>query len=171
MKEIAIVLNADDTLYKNKEGKSITLCGEVDYKDKDIAQKINEVLEQLKKYNNSHGENKITDHMIIFPFHAGPLHWNLGRIVLTMDENIIKNLKIAAYEPFGGKSVAENRILKQIIDVEDKETLKIENIKQQNDYASCGAITAENGKEFLKRYEDDNNLLQKVYNLGAKELR
>ena len=65
-----------------------------------------------------------------------------------MNEDIIQNLKVAAYEPFGGKSVAEDKILKQIIDVGNKETLKIENVKQQNDYASYGAITAEDGKEF-----------------------
>lgn len=125
VKEIAIVLNEDDTLYKNKEGVSISLCGEVNYEDNDIAQKIHTALEQFKKYNNSHEENKITDHIIIFPYHAGPLHWNLGQIVLTMDEDILQNLKIAVYEPFGGKSVAEDKILKQIIDVDNKETLKI----------------------------------------------
>lgn len=76
-----------------------------------------------------------------------------------MDGDIIQNLKIAVYEPFGGKTKAEDNIFKQIIEVENKETLKIENVKQQNDYASCGAITAENGKEFLKRDEDNNNLL------------
>lgn len=171
VKEIAIVLNEDDTLYKNKEGASLTLCVEVNYEDIDITQKMQASLEQLKEYNNSHEENKIIDHIIIFPYHAGPLHWNLGKIVLTMNKDIIQNLKVAVYEPFGGKSAAEDKILEQIVDTDHKQTLKIENAKQQNDYASCGVITAENGKEFLKRDEDGNNLLHKIYSPKAKEIR
>lgn len=173
VKEIAIVLNADDTLYKNEEGVSITLCGEVNYEDSDIAQKIQNALKQLKEYNNSHEENKITNHVIIFPYHASPLHWNLGSISLAVESDSISNLAVSIYEPFGGTSVAESKILAQIdgIIIQDKSIVKVDNVKQQHDASSCGAITAENGKEFLKRDDDGNNLLQKLYTPGAKELR
>ena len=171
VKEMAIVLNLDNTLYKNKDGSSVTLCGEINYTSEDIKEKIAQVLDQLKEYNNSHEENKITDHIIIFPYHAGPLHWNLGRIVLTMQDDSINDFKIAVYEPFGGKSSDEDKILKQIVDVGNKEAFKIDNIKQQNDASSCGAITAEDGKEFLKLNDDGDKLLEKIYRPGAKELR
>jgi len=78
---------------------------------------------------------------------------------------------LGAFEPFGGKSVAEDKILKQIVGEGNKETLKIENVSQQFDHASCGAMTAEDGKEFLRRDEDDDDLSQKIYTPRAQELR
>lgn len=60
-KEIAIVLNNDTTLYKNKDGKTITLCGEVNFQNEDIQQKIQACLNQLKTYNTTYRENKITE--------------------------------------------------------------------------------------------------------------
>ena len=51
--EIAIVLNQDGTLYKNKDGDTITLCGEIDYKPKDINRKFGAALNQITTYINS----------------------------------------------------------------------------------------------------------------------
>ena len=45
--------------------------------------------------------------------------------------------------------------------------MRINNLKQQYDASLCGAITAENGKEFLKYTNNQNNLLQKSYTYGA----
>lgn len=131
----------------------------MNYKDQDIQQKIQKSLNQLKIYNRNFTYNKITDHIIIFPYHVNPFHWNLCFISLIVKNETINNLEVGIYEPFGGLSAAEEKILMNIFDIQNKKTIKIDNIKQQNDASSCGAITAENGKEFLKRNGDGNNLL------------
>jgi len=171
--EIAVVLNHDDTLYRNKDGKSITLCGEINYENQDIQQKIQAALNQLKTYNSTHIENQITDHIVVFPYHVSPLHWNLGIISLVIEAEAISNLTISIYEPFGGTSAAENKIFTQINDItiQDKNISKINNLTQQHDATSCGVIAAENGKEFLKHTDNQDNLLKKSYAPGAIELR
>ena len=44
-------------------------------------------------------------------------------------------------------------------------------IKQQNDGRSCGAISAENGKDFLDSETPSQSRLEVVYNAGATDLR
>jgi len=58
-KEVTIVTNLDNTPYQNKDGKTITLCGEINYKGADVVDKstfieirIREVIEQIKSYND-----------------------------------------------------------------------------------------------------------------------
>ncbi len=173
-KEIAIILNHDGTLYRNNDGYTITLCGEIDYKYEDISGKIKAVLDQIIAYNQSN-ENKIANHIILFPYHVSHVHWNLGVVGLQVDEgNVVSNHTISVYEPYGGQTEAENYILKQISLILPGSTptsKKVINKSQQNDGSSCGAITAENGKEFLKKQAFEQNMLEIQYPKGATELR
>jgi hypothetical protein len=187
-KEVAIVTNPDNTPYQNKDGKTITLCGEINYKGADVVDKstfieirIREVIEQIKSYNDgaSHG-TKITNHIVIFPYHTGPLHWNLGQIELKFNQNDNSLLEayINIYEPYGGQASGYKDLIKDINSLDAFNIVKIRQeeavgllIKQQYDSSSCGAITAENGKEFLKHQADENNLLNLPYTPGASKLR
>ena len=187
-KEVAIVTNPDNTPYQNKDGKTITLCGEINYKGADVVGKstfieirIREVIDQIKSYNDgaSHG-TKITNHIVIFPYHTGPLHWNLGQVELKFNQNGSSLLEayINIYEPYGGQASGYKDLIKDINSLDAFNIVKIVQeeaieplIKQQYDSSSCGPITAENGKEFLKHQADENNLLKLPYTPGASKLR
>ena len=96
-KEIAIILNENGTLYRNKDHNTIALCGEVDYTASDIQKKVKAAKDLLESYNICH-EDKITDHIILFPYHVSRGHWNLGVIELKVtEENIFSNCTIAVY--------------------------------------------------------------------------
>ena len=169
---LAIILNQDNSLYKNHNKQSITLLEEVDHKDQIIKQHLCKAINQIKEYNALYPSNPITNHIIIFPYHAGPLHWNLGQVSITIKELDLSNLTIALYEPFGGKVTdAENKILTQIDNVANKSIVSIDNLRQQTDHSSCGVITAENGKCFLKKVDDEINKFEKIYEPGASFVR
>ena len=188
-KEVAIVTNLDNTPYQNKDEKTITLCGEINYKGADVVDastfievRIQEITAQIKLYNDeaSHG-TKITNHIVIFPYHTGPLHWNLGQIELkfNQDDSSLLAAYINIYEPYGGQASGYKDLIKDInsldafniVKIEQEKTVEPPLIKQQSDSSSCGAITAENGKEFLKHQADEGNLLKLPYKPGASELR
>ena len=145
-----------------------------------IKNKLSASIEQIKSYNDTH-DTKITNHIIIFPYHAGPLHWNLGKIELVFAEaSSIIEAYIDIYEPFGGQASGYNDLIKDINSLDEFQLIKIirkesitKQIKQQYDGTSCGTITAENGKEFLKDGDDRTNLLEVDYKTETrvKELR
>lgn len=171
--EIAIVLNQDGTVYKNKDGNTITLCGEIDYKPEDINSKVGAALNQITAFNKSNG-NVITNHLVLFPYHVNSAHWNLGIIKLTISEGNVANHTVSVYEPYGGHTKAENYILDQITPLLEGSIPRVTSInhkEQQKDGSSCGAITAENGKEFLKKEMIEQNLLKIDYPEGASDLR
>jgi len=171
--EIAIVLNQDGTLYKNKDGDTITLCGEIDYKPKDINRKFGAALNQITTYSQFTG-NVITNHLVLFPYHVNSAHWNLGIIKLTINKGNVASHTVSVYEPYGGHSQAENYILDQItpfLQGSSPNVTSINHKEQQKDGSSCGAITAENGKEFLKKETIEQNLLEIDYPKGATDLR
>jgi len=183
--EVALVLNSNNSPYQNKDGHSLTLCGEVNYVETNsidgtnsIKNKLSASIAQIKSYNDTH-DTKITNHIIIFPYHAGPLHWNLGKIELVLPKSSsIVGAYIDIYEPFGGQASGYDDLIKDINSLDDFQLIKIirkesvtKHIKQQYDGTSCGTITAENGKEFLKGEADGANLLESVYPTGANKLR
>lgn len=217
-KEVAIVTKQDNTSYQNKDGKTITLCGEINYTGADQATEsslsssfyshfsfsshssssssssssinvkiqgaIHEAIEQIKSYNsNAAHAIKITDHIVIFPYHAGPVHWNLGQIELRFnpDDSTLLEATINLYEPFGGQAYGYRDLTESInsleafsrVNITQQKTDEPPHIKQQYDSSSCGAITAENGKEFLKGHwhSDTPNLLKVPYPKGASKLR
>lgn len=185
--EVALVLNSNNSPYLNKDGYSLTLCGEVNYVGANSIDGINSIknnlsasIAQIKSYNDTY-DTKITNHIIIFPYHAGPLHWNLGKIELVFaeDSSIIETY-IDIYEPFGGQASGYDDLIKDINSLDEFQLKKIsrkepvkKQIKQQYDSTSCGTITAENGKEFLKDRDDGINLLKVDYKTETrvKELR
>ncbi len=172
-----MLLNEDATPYTNKQQKTITLCGEINYEGDDSRIKLQQALDQIKLFNVTHS-TKITNHTIIFPYHAGPLHWNLGSLDLTIKfGSVITEPVINLYEPFGGQATHGKDNIESIVrtlsDFDKTSVIKanVNHNKQQNDSTSCGAITAENGKEFLKIKKDYHNLLNVKYGKGAKQLR
>ena len=171
-KEVALVLNNRSSLYKNSSNQSITLCGEIDHDSKGV-ENIEFALNQIKKYNQDN-ELKVNDHIIIFPYHVTSNHWNLGVISLNVNnDKEFNNATLSVYEPFGG-SLANLTLLNYIssnTQLKDISPVKSENhIKQQSDSSACGAITAENGKDFLNK-EKKSSYLSKIYTKGAKDLR
>jgi hypothetical protein len=179
--ELAIVTNNDETLYQNKDEKTITLCGEIDYinaidasLNTSIISRIQQALEQIELYNSTK-KQIITRHIIIFPYHAGPVHWNLGKIELKFNsDGSLQEALINIYEPLGGQAsdVVNINSLDSFSKVNIKQGQTASTlIKQQHDSSSCGAITAENGKEFLKNINDGKNLLQVIYARGCSDLR
>jgi len=230
-KEIAIVIKQDGTPYQNKDGKTITLCGEINYTGADQATElslssslhshssssshsssncsssnysgssintriqgaIHETIEQIKSYNsNISNLTKITNHIVIFPYHAGPVHWNLGQIELRFQAEdkatALLEASINIYEPFGGQTFVCRELIESInlleafskVKINQQKIDQLPHIKQQHDSSSCGAITAENGKEFLKGISHVNidltsnyttNLLKTAYPSGATQLR
>ena len=185
--EVAIVIKNDGSLYQNKDGQTITLCGEIDGEgssdsNNSIATRFQEIIDQIKFYNDqSSNQVKITNHTVIFPYYVNSNHWNLGQIELSLNPNNNQLLvaTIDIYEPFDGQSSGYINIIRSIkssndfssIEIRQKEHNEQAHLKQQNDVSSCGAITAENGKEFLKHHDDRNNLLQITYEGGAARLR
>ena len=187
--EVALVLESNDSPYLNKDDHSITLCGEVDNVDwtvddindikaiNSIKKKLCDSIKQIKSYNTKYKNTKIKNHLIIFPYHANAIHWNLGKIqLLFAEDSSIKEAYIDIYEPLGGEVTSYDKLIKDINSLDDFQSIKIkkrktEQIKQQHDGSSCGPITAENGKEFLKK-TNGSNLLEKVYRpQEAQELR
>ena len=121
-------------------------------------------------------------HTIMFPYHISRIHWGVGGLDLDLDGNgKMMDATLAIYNPLFIENKEDEEIKKQVQE-EVKKTLEAEfpsniNFKaknvqftnQQKDGASCGVITAENGKGII-----DGNLiqrLQKSYELGAIQAR
>lgn len=175
-KEVVIVLDGNDKLHLNKNGETLTLCGEVKNQSEEGKKKIKDAIEQIKTYNENNN-NIIINHVIIFPYHLSN-HWNLGKITLQLESNKITKATIDILDPYGGQTDKSSNKYKFIIDAitSDDKNITIDisqynHTKQQNDGTSCGAITAENGKEFLKKTDDNEDLLAATYIKGALELR
>jgi hypothetical protein len=176
--EVAMVLNNDHTPYRNKGGQTVTICGEINYEGDSAKDNISQAIEQIQSYNNTEAhKTKIINHIIIFPYHPNARHWNLGIIQLTLEDSKIKQVTINIYEPYGrGNIDGERYIQKTLKDLPELQGTeftenKLDHKKQQHDNTSCGAISAENGKEFLKQKKNGNNFLEEIYDSGAEKLR
>ena len=88
LKQAGILLTGNDELYVNSEGKSISVCGPVDFYSVktdsnfngitfDLEVAINQV--KAKVHNNS-----MMKHTIMFPYHISIIHWGLGRLDLDL---------------------------------------------------------------------------------------
>ncbi len=173
-KESAII-SKGGSLYKNNRGYSVSILGEIDYTGEEAVDKIKEAINQIKEYNKKQDVDQIESHLILFPYHASPSHWNLGVLELQCEKEKISSIIVEVYEPFGGIANYANQRLGTLIQKLELgsriDISKISAKKQQNDISSCGAITAENGKQFLKQSADNENLLEKTYDNGASKLR
>ena len=178
--ESVIVLDDLQHPYQNKDSRSITLLGEIDFMGMERIRKFVKAFQQIKEYNNdSVHKFKIQNHLMIFPYHANEIHWNLGLLDINVNKDLITSVQIYVFEPLGGKARIASETISDILKVVMKNSIEkvkidinlIDNVRQQHDGSSCGAISAENGKEFLKKINDNDNLLAKIYEQGALLLR
>ncbi|OJW70330.1 MAG: hypothetical protein BGO68_02550 [Candidatus Amoebophilus sp. 36-38] len=201
-KKAGLLIKETNELYKNRFGNSVSICGPVDYKknkaENAITTNLEVAIEQINKWNTNKTEtdNKITNHIIVFPYHITPSHWALGLLELELNEsNQLTGAEVKIYNPLpevGGAEVPitvkvaiEALLINKIkVDISSWKRLISEATKltpegekylqQQNveDGSSCGVISAENGKAFLGNSEEEvKEILITEYDKGAEELR
>jgi hypothetical protein len=183
-----LVRGADNTLYINQFNHSVSICGPVDREinvagSAVITANIEEAIKQILLWNNDPLHlQKINNHQIIFPYHITGGHWALGILELTL--NAVGNLtdaKVNILNPLpdcGGRKMsntAHQYVQKLLRDSFLDPAINLVNNdspynKQQNDGYSCGAISAENGKDFLD-FKQIVNRLNIKYTTGAEDLR
>lgn len=186
--EHAIVTKVDGTPYINHYGESITICGELSQvKKSELPNRLKEIIDQINSYNANQGDKtKITHHTIIFPYQPIGGHWNLGKITFDIKGDKAEDPIISLYEPYGPKY--KDRTDKFLSTIKSSELFSVSALgdtakcqqQKDGDGTSCGAITAENGKEFLIAATKNNTpeieekkgeLLKKTYAVGAYNLR
>lgn len=174
-----VLITTDGKPYLNKDNHSVTLCGEIDHKGPTAGDNIKLAIEQIKSYFPYFAKS-IVNHIILFPYHPNDLHWNLGVIILQFEliDNTpeITQATVNIYEPLGGQNCDDElrirETLQSCVTREINYTInKLNHPAQQQDSSSCGAISAQNGKEFLKPSAEADDFLKIIYSKGAKELR
>jgi uncharacterized protein with HEPN domain len=183
-----LVKVADNALYINQFNHSISICGPVDRSinaagSAVITANLEEAITQILIWNNNPlNIQKINNHQIIFPYHITGGHWALGILELTLNEvGSLTNAKVNILNPLpdcGGRKMsgtAKDHIQILLRDSFSSSEINLINEdslynKQQNDGSSCGAISAENGKDFLDFVQVVDRLNIK-YLRGAKDLR
>lgn len=164
-KESALVLKPDSSLYTNHLHQSVSICGEIDRKGDFAKANLGKIKGLLLAYNADPTHIiKITDHVILFPYHVTGLHWNLCKLQVTLNGQDITVNSINLYEPLRLDSnpfqPLQDHLFKTVFEVmegdfDDQQLELYQNkcnvifTEQQYDGALCGAIASENGKEFL----------------------
>lgn len=178
-KESALILKPDGSLHTNYLHQSVSICGEIDRKGDFAEANLSKIKNLLLAYNADLNHIKITDHVILFPYHVTGLHWNLCELQVTLnEENTITVNSINLYEPLRLNSnpfeSSQNHLFKTVFKVmeggfieeqiEEYQTkCKVYFTEQQYDGALCGAIASENGKEFLNLEQTEKaNILYKT---------
>ena len=188
LKEAGILLQNDEHLYLNSEGRTFSICGPVDNKSvaeinnfNGITHDLEVALTQMKSLIFK--PNQAVKHTIMFPYHITELHWVLGVFDIDFDQagNLKVLLQIYNSLDYGGseiKSNVQDKITDLVMKIFEKEVQPI-NItfavdakltSQQNDGSSCGVISAENGKGIIDDGKTSNKMIQK-YAKGAEEVR
>ena len=186
-KEAGLLLNQDNKLYKNCLDQSVSICSSVDKNTNQafnlITHNLEVAIDQLLIWNNlqTDANNRITNHIILFPYHITNIHWTLGTLKLKINSDALTNATIEIYNPLpdhGGRKVSNEALdyIQQLIDSKFSNSkvklssLETKKIKQQNDGSSCGVISAENGKAFISS-DNIDTLLIEIYPTGAEDLR
>ena len=139
--------------------------------------KIKDAFKQIEKYNEIYFNDPIKNHLLIFPYRSGALHWTLGVIFVKVADQIFSDIDIKIKDSFGLYTEEACNWMEQSIKNETELIeVRVENLnckRQQEDSSSSGAITAENAKFFLTiKYEEiHSNLLEQEYEIGAYSLR
>ena len=181
-KDAGLLIKEDDTLYTNHLGYSVSICGPVHKHGNSsgtavVIANMQVAIEQITAWNNTHATNKIDNHQIIFPYHITNDHWALGVLHLNFAQG---TAEIKIYNPLpehGGQQISDeahgllNRLLQSQLGLQLCDNHPSTHINQQNDGRSCGAISAENGKDFLDSETSGKTRLEIVYALGAVTLR
>ena len=176
--QAGILVTENGQLHTNNE-KSISICGAVDQL---ILNNYNGMTNDLEVALEQIGTNKDTiasTHVVIFPYHITAAHWVLGTLELSFDE-VNKNIKAAKLHIYntlehGGDKVQEKvkQEIENLINKQFKSSITLESTgnitHQQKDGASCGVISAENGKHIIN--DDINEQIKNQYEEGALELR
>ena len=168
-KQAGLLVNQDKTLYRNKQDRSVSIAGAVDFESKagllegfnGITNDILYAFNQIKDWNLDSSKQHIHLHSIIFPYHIHDIHWGLGIITLSFSEdNILDDVKITVYNPSEDRSSNVRESVKEEIQRAIQETFETSLIlhdindeaykKQQYDGNSCGVISAENGKDIVE---------------------
>lgn len=181
----ALLVTTDQKLYQCN-GHAISICGAVNYEKNlqggynAITSNLKTVLNQIVQWYRLHQNTFIPLHKIIFPYRPYEGHWNLACLTLKLSNSTsinVEGAEIIAYDPFSSSTIRDlvineiEQLLQNIFNRNASLTLQdnSNHKKQQYDGSSCGAITAENGKDFLK---DGQERLKKEYpNDAAKDLR
>jgi hypothetical protein len=159
-------------LFKHESGEhSISLCDAVEPQEEMTS--LEQAIEQINQWQVSQNI-KIQNHHIIFPYHQGPSHWNLGVLKLEFSNAGLIKAALEVYEP-----LYEGVRLSPIFIAKTKACLKYKTLeakviytRQQRDSTSCGPISAENGRSFLMgEVREKLLLLEKRYPCNAEELR
>ena len=163
--EAGVLFKKDEALYINSSGRSLSICGPVDHITVEEPNFLNAIthnleiaLKQIKMIVFK--KNKKMEHSTIFPFHIKNLHWVLGVLDLDFDGKGNFTFFFQIYYPLkNGCSEIKDKVIFEIKNLlstvfEIKTALNFDYnvnvIDQQNDWYSCGIITAENGKGFIE---------------------
>lgn len=176
-----LVINNDNTLYRPRT-YSLTLCGAIDFLNNTANARINAItaplevaLHQIRLWQNTLRDNPIREHVILFPYHATSRHWNCGNISVKFNGDQIIYFQINIYEPWSSYCILNDQFIDAIKAVFDKNfkincaiNKEFKYTKQQQDTSSCGAISAENGKDII---DGQTRKINDVYPSGAHALR
>ncbi len=184
-KNAGILIQKNETLYRRTDSVgvqsfSISICGIVNYcrgeKHNAITDNLDIALKQILTWNKEKvkDEEKIKAHLILFPYHKTANHWNLGILELILKNTTLEKANAIAYDPQGGGRLDVEKEIQELLNLTFNSEVNLQNLsnnthpKQQNDSASCGVITAENGKGVI----DGNYMLLKTpCPSGAERLR
>ncbi|MDF3048139.1 MAG: hypothetical protein K0R73_1257 [Candidatus Midichloriaceae bacterium] len=185
-----IICKDTGKLWANKKYQSVSICGPVDYVSKAsllggydaITYYIKIALQQIRDWNFAKkNEDKIKSHIIVFPYHITAVHWCLGTLELKFSKSKMVYASISITNPLpshGGSSISEkvleelSKLIKDIFEFPPEFVSIVKDLEsktQQCDNTSCGAISAENGKDAIEGIVDRKN---KTYNAESiKQIR
>ncbi len=176
-KNAGLLINANEQIYINSEGRSISICGPVDNIATDAFNGITNDLDFAIK-QVQFKLSFIKNHTIIFPYHITAIHWVLGALYINYDG--IENLEaiLTIYNPLNqGNLEIKQKVLNEIKKIIDHvfepnivninfKNEKVQFTGQQQDESSCGVITAENGKGIIDGQFNEKRKI--IYEAGAK---
>eukprot|EP00347_Sterkiella_histriomuscorum_P016707 403352160 len=167
---------------KEFEQYSISVCGPVSYDVYERQASINDLIKAFKQINKWSllQSQKIKDHVIMFPYNFNGVHWCLGLIKMNFTTAYQLECAIEIYNPL--PQIGDREVNQELVEILQQTLTKIYSklrvkmtsqipqraITQQNDYTSCGVISAENGKDIL---DGSFNYRSQNYSRGAFQLR
>lgn len=184
-KNIGVILNADDSVYKASNGLSFSLgvnllvCGSV----ADMEAKLDQFVlfcEALCKFNQ---ECEFLDkHSLIFSLNIGGSHWSLGVLDFQFNfHGFEPTVKLKLLDSIGYPSgIAIGRMINGVLRKITPEKFKLQmsidspQVKKQQDVFACGPITVSNFKKLIFNEEiiADNSVytVDEIYDLRIEHL-
>lgn len=176
----ALLVDSTNNLYLTQDGYSLSIVDEVNCVNhtqnagiNGATSSIQDAIEKINLWNVTQ-QHKITKHRIIFPYQIQMNHWCLGVLELNFSNNQLINANLKIYEPLNDRAnlapqqIAQFQSVIQQFNAAISLSSQVSFTAQQADGSSCGAITAENGKDII---DGVTNKIQQKYPAGAKDLR